>query len=499
VNTVVVSDMHVSEAHDPEPRRPLWMAYKQRRFFIDADFEAFLEHLHLEAPGDEPLELVLNGDIFDFDAVTRLPKEPEGRIDWLARLRGLGSEEWMSRFKMETIVADHPVWFGALRRFLERGHRVVFVIGNHDVELNWPAVQRIVRDAIGVANDDDRVRFCSWFYLSNEDTYISHGHQYDPNCALENPIDPLIEVHGRPRVRIPFGDMAGRYMLNGMGYFNPHATENYIMSGTQYAKFFLRYMLLTQPLLLWTWFWSAVATLFVSLRDHWRPPMRDPLLVEEKVAAIARRSNATPSTVRRLAALTEPSSCTNPFAVMRELWLDRGFLFLGLMFLAWQLVLHVNIAWPVSPLWALGALALFIPPWLVYTASIKSTVFAKPLLDEQRAEIIHRITGARNVVFGHSHAPVDQQVGPVRYLNGGFFSPAFAEPECKNRIGAQTFVWIRPTPEGERAARLYAWPIGAEAPVPFAIPEKKKRSRRLRARRASERPLSVAPEPPHAR
>ena len=61
---------------------------------------------------------------------------------------------------------------------------------------------------------------------------MSHGHLYDPYCTEKNPIDPLILVHGRPRVRVPFGDMAMRYMLNGMGYFNPHASENYIMSAS---------------------------------------------------------------------------------------------------------------------------------------------------------------------------------------------------------------------------------------------------------------------------
>jgi UDP-2,3-diacylglucosamine pyrophosphatase LpxH len=465
VHTVVVSDLHLSEAHAPEPRRPLWMAYKRREHFVDEDFARFLDHVVERAEG--PVELVLNGDIFDFDNVTQLPEEPEGRIHWLARLRGLGSEEWMSRFKMERIIADHPLWFETLAAFVADGHRAVFVIGNHDLELGWPSVQRLVRQALGVEQEDENVTFCAWFYLSEGDSYITHGHLYDPNCAGTDPIDPLIEVHGRPRMRIPFGDLAGRYMLNGMGYFNPHASDNYIMSGTEYLRFFFRYMLRTQPLLMWSWFWSAVATLFISLRDHWRPSMRDPLRVEEKVADIAKRSQATPSMVRRLAALNVPSSCTSPMWVLRELWLDRGFLFIGILLLAWQVVLHVNIAWPISPLWVFAALAVLIPPYLVYAARVKSTVFEQPLLDEERAELIHRITDARTVVMGHTHDPVNRQVGPVRYLNGGFWSPAFSNPECTERIGTQSFVWIRPTESGPRQAELYEWAPGATAAVLF--------------------------------
>ncbi len=344
MHSVVVSDLHLSEAQDVDPRRPLWMAYKRREHFIDEDFARFLEHV--EGAADGPVELVLNGDIFDFDNITQLPSAnelPKGaaRVNWLAKLRGLPSEEWMSQFKMGLIVAEHALWFDAVGDFIRRGNRAVFVIGNHDLELNWPSVQRQVRKALGIDDDDEQLSFCAWFYLSGDDTFITHGHVYDPNCAMTDAIDPVIEVHGRPRMRIPFGDLAGRYMLNGMGYFNPHATDNYIMGGWEYLKFFFRYMLRTQPLLVWSWFWSAVATLFVSLRDHWRPPMRDPLLVEEKVTAIAERSRATPGMVRRLAALNVPSSCTDPWHVLRELWLDRGFLFLALLGIAWQVVLHM--------------------------------------------------------------------------------------------------------------------------------------------------------------
>jgi len=516
VHTVVISDLHLSEAHEPEERRPLWMAYKRREHFIDEDFERFLAHIAAQSAqsaqsaesdesddgasdDDRSVELVLNGDIFDFDNVTQLPDDsriPEGaRVDWLSRLRGLSSEEWMSRFKMECIIADHPKWFAALRGFIEKGHRAVFVIGNHDLELGWPSVQKLVREAIGVPADDDRVTFCAWFYLSEGDTYITHGHLYDPNCAGTDPIDPVIEVHGRPRMRIPFGDLAGRYMLNGMGYFNPHASDNYIMSGREYLRFFFRYMLRTQPLLMWSWFWSAVATLVISLRDHWRPTMRDPLRVEEKVASVAERSQATPGMVRRLAALNVPSSCTSPMWVLRELWLDRGFLFLGILALAWQVVLVVNIAWPISPLWAFAALAVLIPPYLVYAARVKSTVFQSPLLDEPRAELIHRITGARSVVMGHTHEPVNEDVGPVRYLNGGFWSPAFSNPECTERIGTQSFVWIRPDEDGERRPQLYEWAPGATAAriYELAEPEPKKKEAKSGAKRPSVSPPRLEP------
>ena len=150
LHTYVVSDMHLSEAQEPDPRRPMWMAYKRREFFIDEEFAAFLEHIAEKATG--PVELLLNGDIFDFDNVTTVPTK-DHQVEWLERSRGLGSEEWKSQFKMQCIIEDHPRWFEALGLFIARGHRAVFIVGNHDVEIYWPSVQR----KIGRASCRERV------------------------------------------------------------------------------------------------------------------------------------------------------------------------------------------------------------------------------------------------------------------------------------------------------------------------------------------------------
>jgi hypothetical protein len=69
-------------------------------------------------------------------------------------------------------------------------------------------------------------------------------------------------------------------------------------------------------------------------------------------------------------------------------------------------------------------------------------------------------------VFGHTHEPKCEQVGPVTLYNAGFWSLAFADPECTTRLGEQTFVWIRPTIEGAgRTAELCRWRTGEEKPM----------------------------------
>ncbi len=470
MHTVILSDLHLADAEPLDPKRPLWKAFKRREHFVDADVARLLAHAadQAEAAGDR-CEAVFNGDVFDFDPITRMPEPPPSPVHWLARLRGLGTEEWMSAFKMDLIVSDHPEFFGAIRDFVQRGHQVVFVCGNHDLELVWPAVQDKVRDALGLDEiGQARVRFCEWFYLSEGDTYVSHGHQADPYCVVPDPIHPLILVRGRAAVRLPFGDVANRYMLNGMGYFNPHATANYIMSGLEYVRFFFKYMVRDQPLLLWTWFWSAGVTLLVTLAHFLRPALRDPLMVEEKVQSVADRSGASPAMVRQLSVTHVAPAATNPLMITRELWLDRAILYMAMVYVSWQVVMAVNLVWAISPLWVLLPFALLFPLFLQYSFRVKPETFAEPLMTERRAEWVHRITGARYAVMGHTHIPELADIGPLRFCNGGFWSPAFAEPECRNRIGTQTFVWLRPGAQG-RDLGLWEWPPGGEAPRPFAL------------------------------
>jgi hypothetical protein len=109
---------------------------------------------------------------------------------------------------------------------------------------------------------------------------------------------------------------------------------------------------------------------------------------------------------------------------------------------------------------------IFMLPYVAYAASVRPTVFQTPLLTERLAELIFKITGARRVVFGHTHEPKCEQVGPVTLYNGGFWSLAFADPECRVRLGEQTFVWIRPSAEGTgRTAELCRWKTEEEMPM----------------------------------
>jgi UDP-2,3-diacylglucosamine pyrophosphatase LpxH len=472
IQTLIVSDLHISESEPVNKKRPLWKRYKQQDFFFDEALIKCVKFVENKPSIDGQVvktELILNGDTFDFDSVTQTPSSGEKPVSLGQRKWGLGTQEWMSIYKIERIIDEHRWWLQQLGAFIQRGNSIVFIIGNHDLELHWPSVQELIVSAMELPEEHlDGVRFCSWFYLSGGDTFITHGHQLDAMCSVRDPVNPFVQLRGKAAVRLPFGEHASRCMLNTMGYFNPHATKNYIMSSREYLRFFTNYMIKTQPLIVLTWFTGAVATFAKTIVHHMLPPMRDPLFVEEKTEVIAANANVTPAQVRRLAAASTPPVAANPIKILRELWLDRALLIIFSLLFGIQFILALNMVWAISPWWALGPTILLSPVVFIYAHSVHSSVFAAPLLSKKAAKLLSTVTGVKRIVLGHNHVPECSELDDVEYLNSGFWSPAYSEPECINRIGTPTFVWIGEIEnKNRRTATLWRWPEGALEPVPF--------------------------------
>ncbi|MEK7689488.1 MAG: hypothetical protein AAB425_00550, partial [Bdellovibrionota bacterium] len=410
-------------------------------------------------------ELVLNGDIFDFDAVMALPTDGSLHLHWLEQLRGLNPEENKSRFKMERIIADHPIWFQAASEFVRAGHKVVFVIGNHDIELHWPSVQDAILSALKLPDSEAtaRVVFTEWFYLSGGDTLFEHGNQYDSYSLCANPIHPTIRKNRHELMRLPFGNLANKFMMNGMGYFNPHVQSRYIMTFAEYVRFFFTKIVRSQPMLVWTWFWGALVTLIYSIHEGLLPSNRDPLTVEDRVEAIAARAQATPRVVRQLYEIRAHPSSHEPLRILRELWLDRALLVVLGILGSFYLFSFVNVFWRISIFWMLIPLIIFTPFFLFYARSIKPEITTD--LQAPLQEILNsaKIVGVNRLVHGHTHCEIHTQLTELKIelLNAGSWSPAFSDVECKIPIGNKPFVWIHPpegTPAGTpRVAQLFEW------------------------------------------
>lgn len=342
---MVVSDLHLC---DVESHPDGWKAYKHPRYAIDRDFDRRVARF--EDTVAEELVLVLNGDIFDFDLVTALPADPPWPVSRAERARGLDPTEGKSAFKLEHMLADHPLFLQTLVRFMAAGHRVVYVIGNHDPEMHFPAVQRVFRAALarraselGCAIASEQLRIEPWFYHVPGEIYVEHGQQYDHYTSFRHVLSPVIDTDP-PRIALPMGDLSNRYLMSHMGFFNPHASD-YILNIYRYLVHWLRhYAFNAKRHLALPWFFGSLAVLMrmLALKRLIRTcgPDHDELLTRE-----AARQGLALETLRTLDKLRRAPIANRLYRMVREFWIDR--LLLALLMTGGTITLAVL---PI-PLW----------------------------------------------------------------------------------------------------------------------------------------------------
>jgi UDP-2,3-diacylglucosamine pyrophosphatase LpxH len=160
----VISDLHLGGVY-PDP------GSKSRGFRIcthAADVAGFIGKL-AALPASPKVELVINGDLVDFLA------ETDGNGGWTP----FNSDAAAAVAKFRAIVARDQVIFDAMREFLARGHRLVLTLGNHDLELCFPAVRNALKELIGAGGAADFEFFHDGEAYQVGDAVIEHGNRYD--------------------------------------------------------------------------------------------------------------------------------------------------------------------------------------------------------------------------------------------------------------------------------------------------------------------------------
>ena len=404
----------------------------------------------------EPLELILNGDIFDFDSVMSVPKDPPYTLKPYEYKLGLNAMEVKSVFKIETILDDHSVWTEALSHFIQRDNQVVFVIGNHDIELNWVGVQKMILKKLNLPEVfEDNIRFCEWFYISENDTLVEHGHQYDPYCMAINPINPVIKKNGLFKMRLPFGNLANRFMTNNMGLKNPHCDSSFIKSTWEFIVYFYKFEMKTQPFMMFTWFFGAIRTFIYAIGEGFLPALRDPLTFDNRVKYIAKKAKSTPQVVLTLRENHAHPAPRRPFMVLRELWLDRAFLLIGIIWICWQIFTTSIVFADVSLWWFMLPLLISIPFFIKYAHGVSSDVHANQDMALEHSPLSAKACGVGRIIMGHTHHEKHKVLQGLEYLNTGTWSPIFNDLECTEILEKQLFVWINPNKD--REAALYSW------------------------------------------
>jgi UDP-2,3-diacylglucosamine pyrophosphatase LpxH len=172
--------------------------------------------LHLGAGGDCPLEdfhddalladwigeradsrstIVLNGDIIDFLQI-EVPVAGEPLPDdylW---------DEATSVAKLRRCAGGHPAVFEALHGFVVAGGSLLVTVGNHDLDLAWPAVQAELQSLVGAADGTIGVGLQHRLFGT---VHVEHGHRYTPENRPRD-FDSFLHV-------CPTGGSVGRQVL----------------------------------------------------------------------------------------------------------------------------------------------------------------------------------------------------------------------------------------------------------------------------------------------
>ncbi|MEM1180095.1 MAG: metallophosphoesterase [Acidobacteriota bacterium] len=159
----VISDLHLGGGYAATPEAG-------RGFRLLTQKDPLRQFLSEIADLATPVELVINGDFVDFLA-ERHTQEPHWRPFVTAERDAVGI--------FRTIVSRDPEVFAALKKLIACGHRLTFLLGNHDLELTLPAVRKELEETLGIGPHDYT------FLLDGEayqvgDALIEHGNRYDP-------------------------------------------------------------------------------------------------------------------------------------------------------------------------------------------------------------------------------------------------------------------------------------------------------------------------------
>jgi UDP-2,3-diacylglucosamine pyrophosphatase LpxH len=473
VGYLVFSDVHLgSDINEiaPRPRR--------RPDYLDDELVALLDHYRVSRSKSASglWHLVIAGDFIDFVGMLIEARASHGELLGAddSGDAGLGSPAAVALEKLTRAVERHTIVFRALGRFVDAGHELTFVIGNHDVELHWPVVQRALREAIAdgfVAAARERIlariHVEPIFFWAPGALFVEHGHRYDPSCVNAAALAPH-HPKARHRMLPTLSDVLLRLIVRRVEHVDEHGHDGNLgfghyldlvaRTGTRGIGRLARAFFHAIGVALRTW-WHLVRGGLRALKRLHRRRLR-------RFAAYRRIG------WRRMRAFdamaVKPSIASLP-AILSTLLLDRVALF------------------GVTPFFVLGALLL--PASLIARAAaglaflliarfVHEQLVARRELDagrrmERRAADVARLFPAPFVVMGHTHVPkrIPLAHGAV-YINTGTWAEEADPHGLVTPPAPRTHLVVEgaeaASHDAEVHAELRAWDPKTGAPGLFA-------------------------------
>lgn len=278
---LVVSDLHLGCGRD----RTTGRFVRTENFFADEPFAALLG-FYGEAARRGAL-LVLNGDVFDFLRITEIPRgdEVQAWSDALAclgvdmsqeqlaasispkeRRFGLRTNDFKSVWKLRCIIEGHDTFFTALAGWATAGGILLFVKGNHDLEIHWPLIRKairaeLLRRGVPARSAGTGILFCETS-IRIANIYIEHGHRFERATRVDG---PATLPQNPEQLNLPLGSFVNRYLINPIERLEP------FVDNVKPIEELLRTMVQRHPLLAFGILWRSWRLLLRAAESrHWR-------------------------------------------------------------------------------------------------------------------------------------------------------------------------------------------------------------------------------------
>lgn len=231
---LVISDLHLSAGKMIKGRRNLL-----EDFHFDNELIDFLNYYTTGDYADIPVELVINGDFFDFLAVPYV--------------EFFDDEFWSEKAalaKLSMIMDAHKGVLQAMKNFLSKtGKKIVYIIGNHDAEFVFESLKEQFlnffdpyKEKIVLSNEISN-------YEPTLGVSIQHGHMYERAHQFDQ-MDAIVEtVNGEKYFIPPWGSY---YVTNVINKYKQERSfinavrpiKHFIIHGILFDTFFtIRFLL----------------------------------------------------------------------------------------------------------------------------------------------------------------------------------------------------------------------------------------------------------------
>ncbi|MBW1872070.1 MAG: hypothetical protein JRJ19_08405, partial [Deltaproteobacteria bacterium] len=358
----------------------------------------------------------------------------------------LDATEEKSAWKLERVLSDHPGFMNSLAEFISGGHQLIVIMGNHDREFHFPAVQKVFLDAlkkrttkIGGSHGDAAVRFEPWFFQVPGEIYVEHGQQYDHYSAFRYLTSPTVEKKGKEFIALPMGNLSNRYLMSRMGFFNPYSSD-YILNVFSYFFHWLKKYAFTRRNLLLNWFWGSLVVMGKLLKIKKRL-LSNPPDLDAAFAQISERQALGLDTVKAIYGLQKVPITSRFYRIMREFWIDRALIALIMTGLT------ITLALVSIPLWIklMVPLSSFPLLFFIYEWAVKGeTIFTIEKHLPVVARRISKLLDVRVVAFGHTHEPRLLPISKnISLVNTGTWAPIMKKFDAKTlRPGMRNYLHL---------------------------------------------------------